>query len=225
MIFKISYLTKIYVGWPLLLDGFLWLVGNTGEERIVTFPNSMACWFHGWVRQGASSQNCIQMYSCTFAQKVPSVLFSHSIMSDSLWSRGLQHASLLCPSPTPGACSNSCPSSRWCHPIISSSVVPFCLQSFSASESFQGVSSLDHVAKVLELQLQHQSFQWLFRTDFLLDWLVWSPCSPRDSQESSPVPQFRSINFLALSFLYGPTLSFIHDYWKNLSFDYMDRCW
>ena len=139
MIFKISYLTKIYVGWPLLLDGFLWLVGNTGEERIITFPNSMACWFHGWVRQGASSQNCIQMYSCTFAQKVPSVLFSHSIMSDSLWSRGLQHASLLCPSPTPGACSNSCPSSRWCHPIISSSVVRFfsCLQSFPASGSFQ----------------------------------------------------------------------------------------
>ena len=60
-------------------------------------------------------------------------------MSDPLWPRGLQHASLLCPSPTPGACSNSCPLSRWCHPTISSSVVPFasCLQSFPASGSYQ----------------------------------------------------------------------------------------
>ena len=67
-----------------------------------------------------------------------SVQFSHSIMSNSLWSHGQQHTRLPCPSPTPGACSNSCPSSRWCHPTISSSVVPFssCLQSFLASESF-----------------------------------------------------------------------------------------
>ena len=67
-----------------------------------------------------------------------SVQFSHSVLSDSLWPHGLQHARLPCPSTTPGAYSNSCPSSRWCHPIISSSVVPFssCLQSFPASGSF-----------------------------------------------------------------------------------------
>ena len=59
---------------------------------------------------------------------------------------------------------------------------------------FKWVSSSHQVAKVLELQLQHQSFQWIFRVDFLEDWLVWSPCSPRDSQESSPTPQFKSIN-------------------------------
>ena len=85
---------------------------------------------------------------------------------------------------------------------------------------FQWVSSLYHVAKVLGLCLQHQSFQWTFRTDFLYNWLVWSPCSPRDPQESSPTPQFKSINSLALSFLYGPTLTSIHDYWKNHSLDY-----
>ena len=137
MIFKISYLTKIYVGWPLLLDGFLWLVGNTGEERIITFPNSMACWFHGWVWKGASCQNFIQIYSCKFAQKGPSVLFSHSSMSDSLWSHGLQRARFPCPSPTPGACSNLRPTSWWCHPTILSSVVPFsCLQFFLASGCF-----------------------------------------------------------------------------------------
>ena len=63
------------------------------------------------------------------------------------------------------------------------------------------------VAKVLELQLQHQSFQWIFATDFLQDWLVWSPCSPRNSEESSPAPQFKSINSSALSLLYGPPLT------------------
>ena len=64
--------------------------------------------------------------------------FSHSVVSDSLWPHGLQHARLPCPSPTPGAYLKSCPSSRWCHPTISSSVVPFsyCLQSFPASRSF-----------------------------------------------------------------------------------------
>ena len=64
---------------------------------------------------------------------------------------------------------------------------------------FQWVNYLHQVAKVLELQLQHQSFQWIFRTDFLEDSLVWSPCSPRDSQESSLTPQFKSINSSALS--------------------------
>ena len=67
-----------------------------------------------------------------------SVHFSHSVVSDSLWPQGLQHAKLPCPSPTPRACSNSCPLSRWCHPTILSPIVPFssCLQSFPASESF-----------------------------------------------------------------------------------------
>ena len=89
---------------------------------------------------------------------------------------------------------------------------------------FQWVNSSHEVAKVLELQLQHQSFQCTFRTDFLYDGLVWSPCSPRDSQESSPTSQFKSINSSVLSFLYGPTLTSMHDYWKNQSFVCMDLC-
>ena len=75
------------------------------------------------------------------------------------------------------------------------------------------------------VSVQHQSFRWIFRTDFLWDWLAGSPCSPRDSQESSPTPQFKSINSSVLSFLYGPTLTSIHDYWKNHSFDHMNLCW
>ena len=143
--------------------------------------------------------------------------FSHSVVSDSLQPHGLQHTRPPCPSPTPGACSNSCPSSWWCHPNISSSVIPFNLSQHQGL--FKWVSSLHQVVKGLEFQLQHQSFQSMFRTDFLYDWLVGSPCSPRDSQEFSPTPQFKSISSSALSFLYGPTLTFIHDYWKNHSLD------
>ena len=82
---------------------------------------------------------------------------------------------------------------------------------------FQWVSSLHQEVKVLEFQLQHQSFQWMFRTDLLQNGLVGSPCSSRDSQESSLTPQFKSINSSALSFLYSPTLTSIQDYWKNHS--------
>ena len=104
---------------------------------------------------------------------VYSVQFSCSVMSDSLQPHGLQHARLPCPSPNPRACSNSCPSSWWCYPTILSSVVPFssCLQSSQHQGLFKWVISLHQVAKVLEFQLQHQSFQWIFRTDFFrIDW-------------------------------------------------------
>ena len=84
---------------------------------------------------------------------------------------------------------------------------------------FKWVNSSHEVAKVLEFQLQHQSFQGTPRTDFLQNGLVESPCSPRDSQESSPIPQFKSINSSALSFLHSPTLTSIHDHWKNHSLD------
>ena len=87
---------------------------------------------------------------------------------------------------------------------------------------FQWVGSVHQVAKVLEFHLQHQSFQWIFRVDFLKDWLVWSPCSPRDSQESSSAPQFESINSSELNLLYGPIFTSVYDYWKNHSFDSMD---
>ena len=69
--------------------------------------------------------------------------------------------------------------------------------------------------KYWEFQLQHQFFQWIFRTDFLSDGLVGAPCSPWESQESSPTPQFKSINSSLLSFLYSSTLT----HWKNHSFD------
>ena len=84
---------------------------------------------------------------------------------------------------------------------------------------FKWIGSSHQLVRVLEFQLQHQSFQWIFWIDFLKDWQVGSSCSPRDSQESSPTPQFKSINSLALSFLYSPTLTSIHDHWTNHSLD------
>ena len=89
-----------------------------------------------------------------------------------------------------------------CHPLSSPSPPAFNLSQYQGL--FQWVSSLHQVAKTLEFQLQHQSFQWIYRNDFLYDGLIGSPCSPRDSQESSTT-QFKSINSLALSFLYSPT--------------------
>ena len=84
---------------------------------------------------------------------------------------------------------------------------------------FKRVSSSPQVAKVLEFQLQHQSFQWTPRTDLLYDGLVGFPCSPRDSQKSSPTPQFKSINSSVFCLLHSPTLTSIHDHWKNHSLD------
>ena len=158
---------------------------------------------------------------------ISSVQFSHSVVSDTLRPHGSQYARPPCPSQTPGVYTNSCHSSRLFHPAISSSVVPFssCPQSLPASQSFPMSQLFAWGAKVLEFQLQHQSFQWTPRTSLLQDGLVGSPCSPRDSQESSPTPQFKSIKSSALSFLHSPTLTSIHDHWKNHSLDQTDICW
>ena len=143
-----------------------------------------------------------------------------SVMSNSLQPHGLQHARLPCPSPTPRACSNSNPSSQWCHPTISSSIIPFSrLQSFPASRSFQtsqfftsGIQSIGVSASASVLPMNIQDW-------FPLGWTGWISLPSKDSQESSPTPQFKSINSLALSFLYSPTLTSIHNYWKYHSLD------
>ena len=151
------------------------------------------------------------------------LLFSCQVMSDS--PHELRHGRLPCPSLFPWVCSNSCPLSdaiQPFHPLLSA---PFLALNLSQHQGFfQWVCSSHQVAKVLELQLQHQSFQWIFRVDFLEDWLVWSLCCPRDTQESFPTSQSKSINSLALIPLYGSTLTSMHDYWKNQRFDCTDLC-
>ena len=93
------------------------------------------------------------------------------------------------------------------HPLSSPSPPAFNLSQNQGL--FLWVGSSHQVAKVLEFHLQHQSFQWIFRVDFLLDWLVWSSCCPRDSQDSSPAPQFESINSSVLS-LFMVQLSYLY---------------
>ena len=96
-----------------------------------------------WILTSFYQNRCFSGYS-PFRFQIYLLMFSHSLVSDSLWPHGLQHARLPCPSPSPGACSNSCPLSRWCHPSIWFSVVPFSshLQSFPASGSFLMSSAL-----------------------------------------------------------------------------------
>ena len=108
------------------------------------------------------------------------------------------------------------------HPLLSPS--PPAPNPSQHQSLFQWLSSSHEVAKVLEFQLQHHSFQRTSRTD-LQNGLVGSPCSPRDSQESSPTPQLKSINSSVLSFLYSLTLTSIYDCWKNHSLDQTDLCW
>ena len=141
-------------------------------------------------------------------------------MSDSLRPHGLQHARLPCPSLSPGTCSNSCPLSRWCHPTISSSVVPFssCFQSFPASRSFQmsqfftsGGQSIAALASASVLPMNIQDWS-------PLGWTGWISLQSKGlSRVAFPIIQFKTINFLALSFLHSPTLTSIYDHWKNHS--------
>ena len=139
-----------------------------------------------------------------------SVQFSCSVVSDFLWPHEPQDARPPCPSPTPGVHTNPGPLSQWCHPTSSSSVVPFssCPQSFPASGSFQmsqlfasGGQSIRISASTLVLPMNTQ------------DW------SPQGTLKSSLTPQFKNINSLELSFLYSPTLTSVHDHWKNHSLD------
>ena len=156
-----------------------------------------------------------------------SVQFSCSVMSDSFWSHGLQHARLPCPSPTPGAYSNLCPLHQWWHPTISSSVVAFssCLQAFPASGSFpmnqffaSGGQSIGVSASTSVLPVNIQGWS-------PLGWTGWISLLSKGLSRVFSNTTVQSINSLVLSFLHSPTLTSIHHYWKNHSFDQMDLCW
>ena len=99
------------------------------------------------------------------------------------------------------------------HPLLSPSPPAFSLSQYQSL--FQWVVSSHQVTKVLKFQLQHQSCQLTPRTDLFQDRMVESPCSSRDSQESSPTTQFKTIHSLVLSFLYSPTLTSIHEHWEK----------
>ena len=201
-----------------------------GQEEKGAIEDEMVGWHH-WCNghefeqvpgdsEGQGSLACCSPWGCK-EWDIGSVRFSLSVMSNSLRPHESQHARPPCPSPTPGVYPDSRLSSQWCHPAISSSVILFssCPQSLPTSESFPIVNSSHEVAKVLEFQLSHHSFQRNPRADILQNGLIGSPFGPRDSQESSPTPQFKSINSSVLSFLHSPTLTSIHDHRKNHSLD------
>ena len=149
-----------------------------------------------------------------------SVQFSRSVVSDSVtpWIAARQASLSITNSRSSlrlTSIESVIPSSHLilCHSLL---LLPSIPPSISL---FQWVSSLHEVAKVLEFQLQHHSLQRNHRADLLQNGLVGSPCSPRDSQESSPTSQFKSINSLVLSLLHRPTLTSIHDHRKNDSLD------
>ena len=124
------------------------------------------------------------------------------------------------PSPSitnPGAHPHSCPLSQWCHPTIWSSVIPFssCPQSFPASGSFQMSQLSASGGQSIEASASVNIQDWSS-----LGWTGWISCGPRDTRESSPTPQLKSINSSVLSLLYGPGHTIIRDYWKNHNFDY-----
>ena len=136
-----------------------------------------------------------------------SVQSSYSAVSDSLWPHGLQHARLPCLSPISGVCSNSCPLSQWCHPTISSSVVPFssCLQSFPASGSFHMSQFFPSGGQSIEV-----SALTSFLTVTIQDWFPLG-LTGLNSLQSKGLPRVFSnttvqkFSSLVLSFLYSPT--------------------
>ena len=152
---------------------------------------------------------------------ISSVHISRSVVSDSWRPHELQHARLPCPSPTPGVHSESRPSSQWCHPAISSSVIPFssCPQSLPTSEAFPMSQLFAWGGQSAGVSALASFLPKNPRADLLQNGLVGSPCSPRDSQECSPAPQFKSINSSGLSLLHSPTLTSVHDHRKNHSLD------
>ena len=150
-----------------------------------------------------------------------SLQFIHSVLSDSLRPHEPQHARPPCPSPTPGVHPNPRPLSWWCRPTISSSFIPFSSgpQSFPASGSFpmsqhsaSGGQSTGVLASISILPMNTQDWS-------PLGWTGRIALQSKGLSRASPTPQFKTINSYALSFLYSPTLTSIHDHWKNHSLD------
>ena len=138
----------------------------------------------------------------------------------------LQHASLPYPSLSHGACSNSDPLSRWCHPTISTSIVPLssCLQSLPASGCFPMSWLFTSAGQSIGASASAPVFTMNIQGWLPLGLTGLISLQSKGLSRVSPAPQFESINSLVLSVFYGPALTFIHDYWKNHSFDCMNLC-
>ena len=150
-----------------------------------------------------------------------SVQFIRSVVSDSMRPHELQQARPPCPSPTTGVYPNSCPLSRWCHLTFSSSVVPFssCLQSFATSGSFQMIQLFTSGGQNIGVSASTSILPMNTQDWFPLGWTGWISLQSKGLSRVFSNTTVQSINSLVLSFLYRPTLTSIHDYWKNHSLD------
>ena len=141
-------------------------------------------------------------------------LFSHSVVFNSLWPHWLQHTTLCRPSPSPRDCSNACP-------LVNDAIQPFhplglllpLAMIFPSIRVFSNESAVCiRCSKYWNFRFSiSASNEYSGLVSFRI-WLVWSPSHPKDSRESSPAPQFKSINSLAVNLLYSPTLTSVHDY-------------
>ena len=154
-----------------------------------------------------------------------SVQFSRSAVSDTLWPHESQHTRPPCPSPNPGVYSTSCPSSQWCHPDISSSVVPFssCPQSLPASGSFPMSQLFAYSGQSTGVSASPSVLPENTQDSSPLGWTGWISLQSKGVSRIFSNTTFKSINFSAPSFLHSPTS--IYDYWKNHSLDQTDLCW
>ena len=152
---------------------------------------------------------------------ISSVQFSHSVVSDSLRAHGLQHARPPCPSPTPRVYSNSSPSSWWCQPFISFSIVPFSshLQSFLASGSFQMSQLFASGGQIIGVSASTSVLPMNTQDWSPLGWTGWIPLQFKGLLRVISNTTVQKHQFFGAQFLHSPTLTSIHAYWKNYSFD------
>ena len=150
-----------------------------------------------------------------------SVQFSHSVVSDSLWPHEPQHTRPPCPSPTPGVQPNPCPSSQCCHPTISSSVIPFssCLQFFPASESFQMSQFFTSGGQSIGVSALVSLFPVNIQDWWPLGWTGWISLLSKGLSRVFSNTTVQKHQFFGTQHFYSPTLTSIHDYWKNHSLD------
>ena len=162
-------------------------------------------------------QKVFHMYWTQFGSEVQ---FSCSFLSNSLWAHGLQHTRLPCPSPTPGACSLL----LFIMSVMPSNHLILCHLLLLLPSIFPSIRAFSNELALCIRWPKYWSFSFTISPSngylrMISFRLIWSPCCPRDSQESSPTPQFESISSSVLSLLYSPALTSIYDYWKNHNFD------
>ena len=181
----------------------------------------MIFWLRIAKHSGLPGTECLRHRTCSAKVRMLLLLFSHSVMSDSLRPHGLQHARLPCPSPTPRACSNSCPSSRWCHPTISSSVIPF----FSLPSNFPSIRVFSNDSALHVRWPKYWSFSFSISPSneysglisFRIDWLDLLSvrgtlkCLPQHHSSKTSVLQHSAFFIVQLSHSYmtpGKTVAF-----------------